>query len=161
MKLQHYDMIILERWYESVYDLAMEESRRSTLMTETKRQSRGPTLVVIFQDFESFDQEILQDVITICSNYQDRIPFVFLMGLATSVDAIHQGLSTSTLGLLQTQKFQMQLSSECLSAIVDDLFIQSNSGVMVGPMPLKHLIDQFMHWNFSIGGFVANLKVSR
>ena len=154
--MQQYDMIVLERWYESIYDLAMEEVEPSST---TSKQPRSPTLVVIFQDFESFDQEILQDVITICSNYQDRIPFVFLMGLATSADAIHQGLSTSVLGLLQTQKFQMQLSSECLSAIVDDLFIQANSGLMVGPLPLKHLIDQFMHWNFSIGGFIANLKV--
>lgn len=82
------------------------------------------------------------------------------MGLATSMDALHQGLPKSALSLLQTRKFQMQQSNECLTAIVEDLFIHANVGLMVGPLPLKQLIDQFMHYNFSVGGFVSNLKVS-
>ncbi|KAG0368066.1 Origin recognition complex subunit 3 [Gamsiella multidivaricata] len=145
MRLQNHDMIVLERWYRSVCDLREEHEKR-------------PTLVLIIQDFESFDQDTLQDFITICSNYQDRIPFVFIMGLATSIDALHQGLPKSVLSLLQTRKFQMQQSSECLTAIIEDLFIHANAGLMVGPLPLKQLIDQFMHYNFSVGGFVANLK---
>ncbi|KAG0346062.1 Origin recognition complex subunit 3 [Podila humilis] len=146
MKLQNYDMIVLERWYRSIcHD------------TEGSRKTK-PTLVVIIQDFESFDHDTLEDLVTICSNYQDRIQFVFLMGLATSMDALHQGLSKSALSLLQTRKFQMQQSNECLTAIVEDLFINSNVDLMVGPLPLKQLIDQFMHYNFSVGGFVSNLK---
>ncbi|KAF9432263.1 hypothetical protein BGZ76_011057, partial [Entomortierella beljakovae] len=147
LKLPNYDMIVLERWYRSLVDINGTDDR-----------SESPTLVIIIQDFESFDQDVLQDLITICNNYLDRIPFVFLMGLATSIDALHQSLSKSVLSLLQTRKFQMQQSSECLTAIVDDLFIHANIGLMVGPLPLKQLIDQFIHYNFSIGGFVANLK---
>ncbi|KAG0351986.1 Origin recognition complex subunit 3 [Podila minutissima] len=142
-RLQHYDMIALERWYRSICN---------------QRLQRTPTLVVIIQDFESFDHDTLQDLVTICSNYQDRIQFVLLMGLATSMDALHQGLPKSALSLLQTRKFQMQQSNECLTAIVEDLFIHANVGLMVGPLPLKQLIDQFMHYNFSVGGFVSNLK---
>ncbi|KAF9174644.1 Origin recognition complex subunit 3 [Mortierella sp. AD010] len=148
LKLPAYDMIVLERWYQSLCDLR-----------ENDPDMRTPTLVVIIQDFESFDQDVLQDLITICSNYLDRIPFVFLMGLATSIDALHQSLPKSVLSLLQTRKFQMQQSSECLTAVIEDLFIHAKVGLMVGPLPLKQLIDQFMHYNFSIGGFVANLKV--
>ncbi|KAG0005403.1 Origin recognition complex subunit 3 [Entomortierella chlamydospora] len=147
LKLPAYDMIVLERWYQSLCDLR-----------ENDPDMRTPTLVVIIQDFESFDQDVLQDLITICSNYLDRIPFVFLMGLATSIDALHQSLPKSVLSLLQTRKFQMQQSSECLTAVIEDLFIHAKVGLMVGPLPLKQLIDQFMHYNFSIGGFVANLK---
>ncbi|KAG0300536.1 Origin recognition complex subunit 3 [Dissophora globulifera] len=148
IKLQNYDMHVLERWYQSLCDNQEHQ----------QRTRKPPSLVVIIQDFESFDQDTLQDFITICSNYQDRIPLVFLMGLATSIDALHQGLPKSALSLLQTRKFQMQQSSECLTAIIDDLFVQANVGLMVGPLPLKQLIDQFMHYNFSVGGFVANLK---
>lgn len=144
-RLQNYDMIALERWYQSLCDLKEE-------------RGKPPKLVVIIQDFESFDQETLQDLITICHSYQTRIPFVFLMGLATSIDALHQGLPKSVLSLLQTRKFQVQQSSECLTVIIEDLFIHGNVGLMVGPLPLKQLIDQFMHYNFSVGGFVANLK---
>ncbi|KAF9207972.1 Origin recognition complex subunit 3 [Podila verticillata] len=144
-RLQHYDMIALERWYRSI-------------CKQLGEQQKKPTLIVIIQDFESFDHDTLQDLVTICSNYQDRIQFVLLMGLATSMDALHQGLSKSALSLLQTRKFQMQQSNECLTAIVEDLFIHANVGLMVGPLPLKQLIDQFMHYNFSVGGFVSNLK---
>ncbi|KAF9101100.1 Origin recognition complex subunit 3 [Mortierella sp. AM989] len=147
LKLPNYDMIVLERWYQSLCDL-----------TKNSLISKAPTLAIIVQDFESFDQDVLQDLVTICSNYLDRIPFVFLMGLATSIDALHQSLPKSALSLLQTRKFQMQQSSECLTAIIEDLFIHANVTLMVGPLPLKQLIDQFMHYNFSIGGFVANLK---
>ncbi|KAG0025237.1 Origin recognition complex subunit 3 [Podila clonocystis] len=89
---------------------------------------------------------------------ENRIQFILLMGLATSMDALHQRLPKSALSLLQTRKFQMQQSNECLTAIVEDLFIHANVGLMVGPLPLKQLIDQFMHYNFSVGGFVSNLK---
>ncbi|KAF9570993.1 Origin recognition complex subunit 3 [Mortierella alpina] len=146
MKLQNYDMVVLERWYQSLLELQQEQG------------FQRPTLVVIIQDFESFDQDTLQDLITICSNYQDRIPFVLLLGLATSIDALHQGLPKSVLSLLRTKTFLMQQSSECLTAIVEDLFIHANVGLMVGPLPLKQLIDQFIHYNFSVGGFVSNLK---
>ncbi|KAG0093222.1 Origin recognition complex subunit 3 [Podila epicladia] len=142
-RFQHYDMIALERWYRSICNHWLQKK---------------PTLVVIIQDFESFDHDTLQDLITICSNYQDRIQFVLLMGLATSMDALHQGLPKSALSVLQTRKFQMQQSNECLTAIVEDLFIHANVALMVGPLPLKQLIDQFMHYNFSVGGFVSNLK---
>lgn len=141
-------MLVLERWYQSLCesnDGAGEERKQ-------------PTLVIILQDFESFDYDTLQDFITICSNYQDRIPFVLLMGLATSIDALHQGLPKAVLSRLQTRKFQMQQSSECLTAIIEDLFIHANVGLMVGSLPLKQLIDQFIHYNFSVGGFISNLK---
>lgn len=139
-------MLVLERWYQSLCDSNDGEERKR------------PKLVIILQDFESFDHDTLQDFITICSNYQDRIPFVLLMGLATSIDALHQGLPKAVLSRLQTRKFQMQQSSECLTAIIEDLFIHANVGLMVGPLPLKQLIDQFIHYNFSVGGFISNLK---
>ncbi|ORZ14878.1 origin recognition complex subunit 3 N-terminus-domain-containing protein [Lobosporangium transversale] len=149
LKLQNHDMFVLEQWYRSLCTPQEEK---------VANQQRQPTLVVIIQDFESFDQDTLQDLVTICSNYQDRIPFVFLMGLATSIDALHQGLPKSVLSLMQTRKFQMQQSSECLTAIIEDLFMHGNVSVMIGPLPMKQLIDQFMHYNFSVSGFVANLK---
>ncbi|KAF9191007.1 Origin recognition complex subunit 3 [Haplosporangium sp. Z 767] len=159
MRLQNYDMIVLERWYQSIADHQQVEAEKADMTSETQQQhSKRPKLVVIIQDFESFDPETLQDLIIICSNYQDRIPFVLLMGLATSMDALHQGLQKSVLSLLQTRKFQMQQSSECLTAIVEDLFIHANAGLMVGPLPLKQLIDQFIQYNFSVGGFISNLK---
>ncbi|KAG0282023.1 Origin recognition complex subunit 3 [Linnemannia gamsii] len=147
-RLQNYDMLVLERWYQSLCE-----------PSDGKGENRmQPTLVIILQDFESFDYDTLQDFITICSNYQERIPFVLLMGLATSIDALHQGLPKAVLSRLQTRKFQMQQSSECLTAIIEDLFIHATVGLMVGPLPLKQLIDQFIHYNFSVGGFISNLK---
>ncbi|KAG0210938.1 Origin recognition complex subunit 3 [Mortierella sp. NVP41] len=149
-RLQNYDMLVLERWYESLCEVSDRAGDRR----------RQPTLVIILQDFESFDHDTLQDFVTICSNYQDRIPFVLLMGLATSIDALHQGLPKAVLSRLQTRKFQMQQSSQCLTAIIEDLFIHANVSLMVGPLPLKQLIDQFIHYNFSVGGFISNLKAS-
>ncbi|KAF9155881.1 Origin recognition complex subunit 3 [Actinomortierella ambigua] len=112
------------------YDMVvLERWYKAITRSRPGLKRKSVTLVVIIQDFES-----------------------------TSIEALHQGLPKSVLSLLRTQKFEIQQSSECLTAIIEDLFIHSNVALHLGPLPLKQLIDQFIHHNFSIGGFLSNLK---
>ncbi|KAJ2955962.1 hypothetical protein NQZ79_g8120 [Umbelopsis isabellina] len=106
-RLPNYDMQILDGWYRHVI-----KSQSNSLSL--------PNLVVIIQDFESFDPSILEDLFEICSEYRSRLPIVLLIGIATSSNALHQSLSKSALSLLRTEKFWLQQSDVWFNRVIED-----------------------------------------
>ncbi|KAJ3043772.1 Origin recognition complex subunit 3 [Rhizophlyctis rosea] len=137
-RLPNYDMQILECWYRQI--------------------KLRPNLVVIVPDFESFIPNVLEDLIAICSEYQDRLPIVFLFGIATTIETLHQSLPRSVLSLLRTEKFKLQNSQECINAIVEEIFIKNAHGFKIGEHTYVHLIDSFQLHTLSIRSFVRGLQ---
>jgi hypothetical protein len=94
-----------------------------------------PSFVIIFEDFEYFDSDVLSDIISILryevilnllsltSHHQqsDNIPFVLVLALSTSTEAIHRLLPQSISSLLCTKNFQLQPSQQYLETIIDDV----------------------------------------
>ncbi|KAI9596713.1 origin recognition complex subunit 3 N-terminus-domain-containing protein [Syncephalis fuscata] len=134
-----FDIHTLLAWYEH---LANEEASN---------------LVVIFQDFESFNSTVLHDLITICSEYTTRLPFIFVFGVATSMETVHQSLTFSALSLLRTEKFKLQEANECLNTIVDQLFISNDYGFQLGLAPFNLILDRFTLHNLSVDSVVNTL----
>ncbi|CAM0138700.1 unnamed protein product [Umbelopsis sp. WA50703] len=144
-RLPNYDMQILDGWYRHVV-----KSQSNSLSL--------PNLVVVIQDFESFDPSILEDLFEICSEYRSRLPIVLLIGIATSSNALHQSLSKSALSLLRTEKFWLQQSDVWFNKVIEDLFIKPTHTVKLGPRPYKFLLDHFYLFDFSIGSVMASLQ---
>ena len=104
------------------YDLQM-------LQDHVKTHS-AQKVVLYFHDGEGFQEALLSDLIEIfrycdslyalgyanCgSSWNDRIPFILLFGIATSIDLFQEKLSQATLRLLQGSQFQInQLDVETL-----------------------------------------------
>lgn len=115
-----YDMRILPNWYRHSSDIS--------------------NIVVIIPDFECFDPQVVQDLVTLCrsvmvvvhlcraftncpnSEYVNDLPIVVLFGIATSIDVMHQTLSPPVLGLLRIEKFKLQHSHECMNTIVEEVW---------------------------------------
>ncbi|KAG2178531.1 hypothetical protein INT44_001684 [Umbelopsis vinacea] len=144
-RLPNYDMQILDGWYRHV----VEKQANSFSL---------PNLVVMIQDFESFDPTILEDLFEICSEYRSRLPIVLLIGIATSSNALHQSLSKSALSLLRTEKFWLQQSDVWFNKVIDELFIKPTHSIKLGPRPYKFLLDHFYLFDFSIGSVMASLQ---
>ncbi|KAH8551885.1 origin recognition complex subunit 3 N-terminus-domain-containing protein [Umbelopsis sp. PMI_123] len=144
-RLPNYDMQILDGWYRHVVE---KQSSSFSL----------PNLVVMIQDFESFDPSILEDLFEICSEYRSRLPIVLLIGIATSSNALHQSLSKSALSLLRTEKFWLQQSDVWFNRVIDELFIKPTHNIKLGPRPYKFLLDHFYLFDFSIGSVMASLQ---
>ncbi|KAI8054031.1 origin recognition complex subunit 3 N-terminus-domain-containing protein [Syncephalis plumigaleata] len=141
-RMSDFDIHTLLAWYEH-------------LVKEDASQ-----LVVIFQDFESFDTTVLHDIITVCSEYTDRLPFVFVFGIATSMEAVHQSLTFSALCLLRTEKFKLQEANECVNSLVDHLFISGDYGFQLGLAPFNLILDRFTLHNLSVDSVINTLHYS-
>ncbi|CAO3636475.1 unnamed protein product [Cunninghamella blakesleeana] len=143
-KLPNYDLQILVGWYmEAVKQLPKQQ---------------WPKIVIILQDFESFEPHVLQDFIAIMSEYRATLPVVFIIGIATSTEILHQSLDKSTLSLLRIEKFWLQQSDVWFNRVLDSLFIDSNFTLKFGARPFKFLLDHFYLYDFSISKVKSSIK---
>ena len=80
-------------------------------------QNRNTNLVLVyFEDSEGFSDSLLADLVSILHAWSDRIPFVLLFGISTSIDIFQARLSQSTTRLMQCTSFEM------VNVDVEDLF---------------------------------------
>lgn len=146
-KLPNYDLQILVGWYmEAVKNLSKQQ---------------WPKIVIILQDFESFEPHVLQDFIAVMSEYRATLPIVFVIGIATSTEILHQSLDKSTLSLLRIEKFWLQQSDVWFNRVLDSLFIDSNFTLKFGARPFKFLLDHFYLYDFSISKVKSSIKVKQ
>ncbi|KAL1928438.1 hypothetical protein VTP01DRAFT_2794 [Rhizomucor pusillus] len=141
-RLAPHDMQILEGWYRDV----------------AKKYTQQPNLVIILQDLESFEAAVLQDFVTICSEYHKRIPIIFVFGIATSMDILHQSLTKATIGFLRVEKFWLEQSDVWFNRLLETIFIDSLDTLKFGARPYKFLLDHFYLYDFSMGKVTASLK---
>ncbi|KAL1921818.1 uncharacterized protein VTP21DRAFT_10460 [Calcarisporiella thermophila] len=158
-RVPSYDMQVLEGWYNHLVDNHNNRRRQEGYMETDNDNAKLGNLVVIVQDFESFEPATLEDFIAICSEYLSRIPIVLIMGIATSIETMQQALSRSTLTLLRTEKFQMQRAEKVFDALTEAIiFREDEEGIGIGPSLYRHLMDNFFLHNFSIGSFLSSLQ---
>ncbi|KAK4987246.1 Origin recognition complex subunit 3 [Elasticomyces elasticus] len=74
-------------------------------------------VVVVFQDSEAFDTNLLAEVIKIFGCWIDRIPFVCLFGIATSIDNLQQRLPRAAVRCLDGQLFNTVRADEVLEQV--------------------------------------------
>ena len=89
-------------------------------------------VAITFQDTEAFDSELLSELIQMLGYYQNRIPFVLIFCLATSIEFLQQRLSRRAVQTLDGRSFDVApLSDEVeqvFEAIIDrpPIWIGSN-----------------------------------
>ena len=86
----------------------------------------------------------------------DRIPFVLLLGVATSVEIFHEKVPKSILRYMRGQKFDVERAEECLARIFNDAVIESV--LRLGPALTDFLMRRQRDHTQSIQAFVAALK---
>jgi origin recognition complex subunit 3 len=136
-KLLNYDLQILQNW------CALH---------------KGQKVVIAVQDTEAFDSGILADLVELFSSYQDRIPFVLLLGIATSLDVFHEKLPKAAIRKMQGEKFDVERADECLAQVFNDAVIGSKSVLRLGASVCDALIDRQKNHTQSVQTFVAALK---
>ncbi|ESO93276.1 hypothetical protein LOTGIDRAFT_232717 [Lottia gigantea] len=152
-------MSTLVNWYQDMYSSGKSSPK--------KRRSRSgsvddidykPTLVIVLEDMESFSPNVLQDFITICSNYIEELPIVLVFGIATSVSAVHRLLSNCVSSLLCMEKFQAPPSSDYLTQVINQILFTSTHPFRLGPKVFHLLLDLFLYHDFSVINFVKGLQ---
>ncbi|XP_070190846.1 origin recognition complex subunit 3-like [Littorina saxatilis] len=149
-------MATLVKHYES-FSKNVQSPRKSP--TKKRRMTSdcatAPPVTIILEDTESFSAAILQDFVVTCSNYLDRLPLVLVLGIATSVTAVHRLLPTAVSSLLCMEKFQAPPSTQYLTLLIDKILMTNKFPFKLGPKVFQLLLDMFLCHHFSVINFIS------
>ncbi|KAF3482156.1 origin recognition complex subunit [Arthroderma uncinatum] len=112
------------------------------LLLSCVRKNGVKKVVIAFKDSEAFDSGVLTDLITLLWSWLDRIPFVFLFGVATSVTYLESRLPRSTVKLLQGRLFDFHDFGDSVDRIFISLQNQDDRGLWVGHGVSQVLMDK-------------------
>ncbi|EXJ88346.1 hypothetical protein A1O1_05276 [Capronia coronata CBS 617.96] len=93
-------------------------------------------VLVSVSEVETFDTGILSELISMFSSWADRIPFVLLITISTTVELFESRLSRSTVSLLDADVFesrQSQTRLDPLSALYEAVQYREEAQVFFGP----------------------------
>ena len=127
---------------------------------EIKQIKQIPSLVIIMEDFECFLPSIAQMLVANCTQYLDRIPIIFVIGIATTIHCIHQILPRSICSRLSIEKFCFDQSNLLLKKILVQLFVEKQiSAISPSYSAWKFIFHRFEESNISIETFLRSLHV--
>ena len=89
----------------------------------------------------------------------DRIPFVLLFGIATSLDLFHERLSKSASRFLDGVQFDVEQTSSVLQRIFQKAVIASEAPLRLGSTLVSSLIERQHDHVQSVQSFIVALKV--
>ncbi|TLD22808.1 hypothetical protein PspLS_07583 [Pyricularia sp. CBS 133598] len=113
---------------------------------------------VAFEDSEGFDSGLLSDLIALMSSWRDRIRFVLLFGVGTSVELLQARLLRSTHRQLRGAQFDVVRTSTILDQVVRACLEQADRGVVLGPAFLAALLERQVEHVASVQMFVNSVK---
>ncbi|EEQ88891.1 origin recognition complex subunit 3 [Blastomyces dermatitidis ER-3] len=115
-------------------------------------------VVIVFRDSEAFDHGLLADLISLFSSWVDRIPFVLLFGIATSVELFEARLPRSLVNLLQGCRFDIQDSGDSVNRIYTTLQMCQEGTLWLGHNVSRILFERSKDHFQSPEGFANGIK---
>ncbi|OBT93749.2 hypothetical protein VE01_08109 [Pseudogymnoascus verrucosus] len=132
------------------YDLQLLQNHLKT--------SKHKQVVVAFQDSESFDSTLLTELIELFQSWVDRIPFVLLFGIATSIELFHERLPRSATLCLQGVQFDVEQTSKTLVTIFQKVIASPDIRLRLGGGFIAALLERQHDQVYSLQTFIAALK---
>ncbi|KAL1890407.1 Origin recognition complex subunit 3 [Sporothrix stenoceras] len=115
-------------------------------------------IVVAFEDSEAFDAALLADLLSFLHSWLDRIPFVLLFGVATSVDLFQARLPKQAAHRLSAAQFDVAPSSAVLDRLVRRAVAAADVPLRIGPSLLRSLAERQDEQVTGVSVFVNSLK---
>nr|XP_002121235.3 origin recognition complex subunit 3 [Ciona intestinalis] len=150
-------MTMVRKWYEK--QLKPTQSSPSKKKQPKLSVITRKPIVIIFQDLEMFNPNILIDFILMCSFHSPFLPFVLILGIATSWLDVSQRLLPHSASIhLAVRKFLAPTSSSHLALIMDRILLNSDLPFKLSGRSLQLLLDVFLCNDFSILNFLHSLR---
>jgi origin recognition complex subunit 3 len=122
------------------------------------KQYNTSRVVISMLDVETFDTNILSELISTLSSWSGRIPFVALIGIATTVELFELRLPKSVIRSLEAKVFTLSSPSNALYNILSDMQISKDSSLLFGPATVSMLHDMSQNQSTTIESFTKMLK---
>ncbi|TNN80151.1 Origin recognition complex subunit 3 [Liparis tanakae] len=159
-KSVHCSLSTLCAWYNA-------KTKKSNTVSPGKKRSSAvrddpqlPPLVIIFKDLEAFNPRVLQDFILICSRYIERLPLMFIFGIATSPSTIQHMLPHSVSSLLCIELFQSLSCTQHLATVIDKLILTPKFPFKLNGKVMQVLISIFLYHDFSVRNFIKGIQLA-
>lgn len=125
-----------------------------------KDDPQEPPVVIIFKDLEAFNPRVLQDFILICSRYVERLPLMFIFGIATSPSTIQHMLPHSVSSLLCIELFQSLSCTQHLATVIDKLILTPQFPFKLNGKVMQVLMSIFLYHDFSVRNFIKGIQLA-
>ncbi|KAK9472200.1 origin recognition complex subunit 3 N-terminus-domain-containing protein [Dipodascopsis tothii] len=127
----------------------------SVLEDWTLRLAKPRKIVIVVQDADSFDADILAELIRVLHAYSDRIPFVLLLGVATMLTIFNAKLPKSVLRLVEVRRFDIVRVDSSVSRLVDKVILADDTAFTLGPDMARLLYGRFVNCTKSLTTYTS------
>ncbi|GAB7364189.1 hypothetical protein MBLNU230_g4740t1 [Neophaeotheca triangularis] len=121
------------------------------------REQKLRQVALVLPDTEAFDSDLLSDAIELLSCWRDRIPFVLVLGLATSVEFLEQRLAQSAIRCLKGNAFGAPGSKNTLQRVFHTTITRENK-VWIGPELVADQLERQSDYVQSVETFASAAK---
>lgn len=112
------------------------------LLHDHLKSSPKSRIVVALQDSEGFDSGLLAELLSLFSSWLNRIPFIVLLGIATSVELFCERLPQTATRCLRGVQIDADLTSTTLDDIFRQAVVHLDSAVAFGPGFITSLLER-------------------
>ncbi|XP_074547777.1 origin recognition complex subunit 3 isoform X2 [Halichoeres trimaculatus] len=159
-KSVHCSLGTLCDWYNAKTKKSSSGTPGKKRGSPAKDGPQQPPVVIIFKDLEAFNPRVLQDFILICSRYIQRLPLMFIFGIATSPSTIQHMLPHSVSSLLCIELFQSLSCTQHLATVIDKLILNRHFPFKLNNKVLQVLISIFLYHDFSVKNFIKGVQLA-
>ncbi|KAK2825988.1 hypothetical protein Q5P01_020202 [Channa striata] len=159
-KQVHCSLGTLCEWYQAKTKKSNSGTPGKKRASPVRNEQQQPPVVIIFKDLEAFNPRVLQDFILICSRYIDRLPLMFIFGIATSPSTIQHMLPHSVSSLLCIELFQSLSCTQHLATVIDKLILTHHFPFKLNNKVMQVLISVFLYHDFSVRNFIKGLQLA-
>ncbi|XP_019712924.1 origin recognition complex subunit 3 isoform X2 [Hippocampus comes] len=152
----HCSLSVLCEWYNTQTKKSSTPGKKRS----SPSKDQYPPVVIIFKDLEAFNQKVLQDFILICSRYVERLPLMFIFGIATSPSTIQHMLPHSVSSLLCIELFQSLSCTHHLATVIDKLILTPKFPFKLSGKVMQVLISLFLYHDFSVRNFIKGVQLA-
>lgn len=175
------DMHNLLAWYNFTYKRNKAGSAAGSV--------DSPTLVILLEDLEGIDGKVLAALFETLSHYVARLPIVFLLGVATSAEALHQAVWRGITNTLDIHTFFVEVGMSTFTTLIKEVSLRRVSGryqscwirnsldadvtaltkqllvdwdppLSIGPGAYRYLFQTFQDMHQSVDATVNGIQVS-
>nr|XP_011470114.1 PREDICTED: origin of replication complex subunit 3 isoform X2 [Fragaria vesca subsp. vesca] len=140
---------------------AFDAAEMSILASWYSQQGNyGSPVVVIIDDMERCCGAVLSDFILMLSEWVVKIPVILIMGVATTLDAPRNILSSNVLQKLCPCNFMLGSPAERMDAVVEAALVRQCSGFSIGHKVAVFLRNYFLNHDGTLTSFVRALKIA-
>lgn len=122
------------------------------------KQHGSTAITIAFQDSEAFDTKIVGELVALFSSWRNRIPFVLIFGIATSVGLFRERISRAATTRLYGTQFEVEQTSSLLERIFLRVVAGAKVPLRLGPDLISAILERQQDHVQSIQAFVAALK---